>query len=160
MQLVGSVIRSLLDAGEVTVGDFGKWREEKMRDSSAPSIVLMGVDQSLSDEQVANGVMRGSRGLLPKAFRGRLGQARAKRLFSAAKGAPSAVGSSTRSEAHPTRNVRLYCGQEVLEVLLSKGFVKIDWDIVRCRPYEPPRFFSRSVGRWGTFYGVSSVASD
>ena len=82
------MICSLLDVGEVTVGDFGKWRVEKMRDSSAPSIVLMGVAQSLLDEQVANGVMRGSRGLLPEAFRGRLGQVRAKRLFSAAKGAP------------------------------------------------------------------------
>ena len=131
------------------MGDFGKWRVEKMRDASAPLIVLMGVDQSLSDEQVANGVMRGSRGLLPEAFRGRLGQVRGKRLFSAAKGAPSAVGSSTRSEAHPTRNVQLYCGQEVLDVLLSKGFVKIDWDIVRCRPYEPPRFFCKKCGKMG-----------
>ena len=50
VQLAGSVIHSLLNAGEVTVGDFGKWRVEKMRDSSAPSIVLVGVDQSLLDE--------------------------------------------------------------------------------------------------------------
>ena len=131
------------------MGDFGKWRVEKMPDSSAPLITLMGVGQSLSDEQVANGVMRGSCGLFPEAFRGRLGQVRAKKLFSIAKGAPSAVGSSTRSEAHPTRNVRLYCGQEVLDVLLSKGFVKIDWDIVRCHPYEPPCFFCKKCGKMG-----------
>ena len=130
MQLVGVVIRPLLNSGVLTVGAFGEWKVERMRESSAASIVLMGVDRSLSDEQVAQGVMRGSRGLLPEVLRGRLGHVRAKRLFSAAKGASSAVGSSSSSEAQPTRNVRLYCGQEVLDNLVSKGFVKIDWGIV------------------------------
>ena len=110
VQLAGAVIRPLLNSGVVTVGAFGEWKVERMRESSAPSIVLMGVDRSLSDEQVAQGVMRGSRGLLPEVLRGRLGHVRAKRLFSAAKGASSAVGSSSPSEAQPTRNVRLYCG--------------------------------------------------
>ena len=50
VQLTGSVICWLLDAGNVTVGGYDKWRVEKMRDSSTPLIVLMGVDQSLSDE--------------------------------------------------------------------------------------------------------------
>ena len=149
VQLAGAVIRPLLNSGVVTVGAFREWKVERMRESSAPSIVLMGVDRSLSDEQVAQGVMRGSRGLLLEVLRGRLGHVRAKRLFSAAKGASSAVGSSSPSEAQPTRNVRLYCGQEVLDNLVSKGFVKIDWDIVRCRPYEPPRFFCKKCGRMG-----------
>ena len=94
VQLAGSVIRWLLDAREVTMGILAR-RVEKMRDSSAPSIVLMGVDQSLPDKQVVNGVMKGSCGLLPEAFRGRLVQVRTKRMFSATKGAQSAVGSST-----------------------------------------------------------------
>ena len=68
VQLARSMICWLLDAGEVTMGDFGKWRVEKMRDSSTPLIVRMGVDQSLSDEQVVNRVMKELRGLLSKHF--------------------------------------------------------------------------------------------
>lgn len=42
VQLAGPVIYPVLESGEVIAGDFGKWKAEKMRKSSAPSIVLMG----------------------------------------------------------------------------------------------------------------------
>ena len=149
VQLAGCVVGAVLAAKGFTVGNFGDCLVEKMRDFSAPSVVLMGVERSLTDEQVANGVLRGTRGLLPDSLKGKLGQVRAKRLFSAAKGAAPAVGGSTRVEAQPTRNVRLYCCHEVLDFLLKGGFVKVDWDLVRCRPYEPPRFFCKKCGRMG-----------
>ena len=149
VQLASDFAGPLLAATEITVGRFGVWQVEKMRDSSAPSVVLMGVERSLSDEQVALGVIRGTRGLLPDALKGKLGHVRAKRLFSAAKGAALLVGSSTRVEAQPTRNVRLYCCSEVLDCVLKGGFVKVNWDLVRVRPYEPPRFFCKKCGRMG-----------
>ena len=101
---MGPVIRLLLNSSVVTMGAFGEWKVEWMREPSALHR-FMGVDRSLSDEQVAQGVMRGSRGLLPKVLRGRLGHVRAKWLFSAAKGVTFAMGSSSRSEAQPIRNV-------------------------------------------------------
>ena len=97
-----------------------------MRESSAPSVVLMGVERSLSNEQVAQGVIQGTRGLLPDALKGQLGQVRAKRLFSAIKGAAPLVGPSTRVQVQPTRNVRLYCCHEVLDCTLKGGFVKVN----------------------------------
>ena len=149
VQLASEFVGPLLAAKGITVGQFGVWQVEKMRDSSAPSVVLMGVERSLSDEQVAQGVIRGTRGLLPDALKGKLGQVRAKRLFSAVKGAAPPVGPSTRVEAQPTRNVRLYCCHEVLDCMLKGGFVKVNWDLVRVRPYEPPRFFCKKCGRMG-----------
>ena len=123
-----------------------------MQDSSTPSVVLIGVDRSMSDEQVAQVVFWGMRGLRPDALKGRLGQVRAKWLLSAIKGSAlkvstPPVGSSTRVEAQPTRNVRLYCCHEVLDCLLKGGFVKVNWDLVRVRPYEPPRLFCKKCGR-------------
>ena len=53
----------------------------------------------MSDGQVVQGVLRGTRGLIPNALKGKLGQVRAKRLFSAVKGAAPPVGSSPRVEA-------------------------------------------------------------
>lgn len=43
-----------------------------MRDFSTPSVVLMGVERSPSDEQVAQGVLWGTRGFLPDALKGKL----------------------------------------------------------------------------------------
>ena len=120
---------------------------EKMWDLFAPNVVLMGVERSLSDEQVAQGVIWGTRGLLPNALKGKLGQVRAKRLFSALKGAASLVGSSTCVKAQPTHNVRLYCCHDMLDCMLKGGFVKVNWDLVRVRPSEPPRFFCKKCGR-------------
>ena len=133
------------------MGQFGVWQVEKMRESSAPSVVLMGVERSLSDEQVAQGVIRGTRGLLPNALKGKLGQVRAKRLSSAVKGAAPLLGPSTHVEAQPTRNVRLYCCHEVLDCMLKGGFVKVNWDLVRVHPYEPARFFCKKCGRMGAW---------
>lgn len=109
----------------------------------------MGVERSLSDEQVAQDVLWGTRGLLPDALKGKLSQVRAKQLFFAIKVAAPPVGTSTRLEAQPIRNVRLYCCNEVLDCLLKGGFVKVNWDLVRCRPYEPPRFYCKKCRRIG-----------
>ena len=140
---------SLLAAKGITMKQFGLWKVEKMRDSSAPSLVLMGVERSLSDEQVAQDVIWGTRGSLPNALKGKLGQVRAKWLFSAFKGAAPLVGASTHVEAQPTRNVRLYCCHEVLDCVLKGGFVKVNWDLVRMRPYEPPHFVCKKCGHMG-----------
>ena len=50
VQLASEFVGPLLAAKGITVGQFGVWQVEKMRDSSAPSVVLMGVERSLSDE--------------------------------------------------------------------------------------------------------------
>ena len=115
----------------------------------APSVALMGVKRSLSDEQVAQDVLWGKRGLLPDALKGKLIQVRAKRLLFAIKVAAPPVGTSIRLEAQPNRNVRLYCCNEVLDCLLKGGFVKVNWDLVRFRPYEPPRFYCKKCRRIG-----------
>ena len=109
----------------------------------------MGVDRSLSDEQVAQGVMRGSRGLLPEALRGQLGHVRAKRLFSAAKGISSALGPLSRLETQPTRNVQLYCGQEVLDNLVLKGLSKLIGTSSDVDHMSHLASFTRIVGGWG-----------
>ena len=42
IQLAGPVIYPVLESGEVIADDFGKWKVEKIRKPSGPSIVLMG----------------------------------------------------------------------------------------------------------------------
>ena len=54
---------------------------ERMCESWASSIVLMGLDRSLTDEQFAQGALQDSRSLLLYSLKGRLGQTRAKRVF-------------------------------------------------------------------------------
>lgn len=116
---------------------------------SAPSIVLVGLDRSHTDEQIVQGVLRGSWGFLLEVLWGRLGYVKAMLLLLASKGGAPARGTSIRLEAQPTQNVRLYCGQEILQCFLIQGFTEIDWHIARCRPYKLPRYFCKKRGSMG-----------
>ena len=143
VQLAAAVIGPVLGVGEIAVDGFGVWKVEKMRESSAPSIVLMGVDLSVSDEAVAQGAMLGSRGELPEGDRSRLGHLRTHRMFRQAPQWPARWGRSDGEmpASSPTRNVRLYGDPSLLDRFLASGFVKMNWDIVHCRAFEPPCFF-------------------
>ena len=141
-ELIAAVAKPAVEAGEVLVEGFGVWKPEKMRESAAPSIVLMGVDLDLSEEQITKGLIVGSKGLVPDGDRGRLGNLRVKRLLSAPKDAST--------EARPTRQVRVYCATDMMETFLRLGFMKLDYLTIRCRPYEPRKFYCKTCGKLGS----------
>ena len=50
---------------ELSLGDFGFWRVERQRPSAAPSLVVMGVPRGLTDQEVQQRLLIGSRSLVP-----------------------------------------------------------------------------------------------
>ena len=152
MQLAATVIGPVLGAGEIAIDGFGVWKVEKMRESSGPSIVFMGVDLSVSDEAVAQGVMLGSQGDLPDGDRSRFGHLCARKMFRRAPQRPASWGRSDGEmpASSPTWNVRLYGDPSLLDRFLASGFVKMNWDIVHYRAFESPRFFCKKCGKLGS----------
>ena len=80
---VAALLSDLAARGaRVAVPGFGDWRVERQRPGAAPSLVAMGVSPSMGDEEVAQRLLAGSRGLVPEHLRGDLGSLRAARLHS------------------------------------------------------------------------------
>ena len=148
VQLPAHAVQAALHAGSLGVGQFGEWRVEGMRASAAPSLVIMGVDCELSDEQVANSLMLGSRHLLQEADRGRLGELRARRMFRSL--GHGSEGDGQMHTSCPTRNVRVYCPPDLLDKFETMGFMRLDWTEVRCRPYIPRQFYCKTCGKMGS----------
>ena len=148
----------------VTVPGFGDWRIERQRPGAAPSLVAMGIAVSMSDGEVAQRLIVGSRGLVPEQLRGELGALRATRLHSkrraAARGGAKSGETSTEGDgggnqggdgdAIPTRSVRVFLPGPVLEGFLKMGYMKMGGVVVRVRPYTPPQAYCAVCKRLGS----------
>jgi hypothetical protein len=95
--------------GVVVVPNFGEWRARPMHPSAAPSLVVSGIDTSMSDEEVAGGLIAGSKEMLEEKERGKLGTLRVKRLFLGAHTNGSQREGGSPVTGHPAPHARLGC---------------------------------------------------
>ena len=117
----------IVESGLIEVPGFGTWKASRMHASSAPSVVVTGVDPSLSDEAITTGLITSMRGLLGEEERRRLGSLRVRRMFQGARHGDSTrvrVGESGEGSSRsptPTRSVRVYADPMVLARFEAMG---------------------------------------
>ena len=135
----------------VTLPKFGEWTARPMHPSAAPSLVVSGIDTSLSDEEVAGGLIAGSKEFLEENERGKLGTLRVKRLFLGASdnGSRQGEGGSRDHASRPTRSVRVYGDPAMLGKFEELGQMKLFWSLVPCRQYIPRQFYCKICKRQG-----------
>ena len=92
-----------------------------------PSIALRGVDWSLSNEQVSQGVLCQSRGLLSNLVRSRFSP---ENSFCCQGICPNSWIFNSSVEVQPTHNVYLYHMQDILDCFLSKQRVRVECDVI------------------------------
>ena len=158
VELDNSAVGKILELGTVNVPGFGTWRASRMHASSMPSVVVSGVDPTMSDEAVAMGLITGTRGMLTDDERRHLGTLRVKRLFlgvCSRNGRPSQDERASTGDAGvpppltPTRAVRVYADPMVLAKFEAMGEVKLDWALLPCRPCVPRQFYCQICRRLG-----------
>ena len=129
-----------------------------MHASSMPSMVVTGVDPTLSDEAVATRLITGTRGMLTEVERRHLGSLRVRRLFlrahrrddrSKQDNRPGVSEGEASPHPTPTRSVRVYADPMILAKFEAMGEVKLDWALLPCRPYIPQQFYCQICGRLG-----------
>lgn len=98
------------------------------------------------------GCVAGHKRIAPQCVKGQAQPSVGQTVVFCCKGSCPPVRTSTPVEAQLTRNVRLSCCHEVFDCLLKGGFVKVNWDLVRCRPCEPPHFFCKKCGCMGKHF--------
>lgn len=148
VELERKVADTVLGLETIEVAGFGTWRVSRMHASSAPSVVVMGVDPSLSDEAVATGLLTSTRGMLGEEERRRLGSLRVRRMFHGTRSRDDTSGEGA-SPPTPTRSVRVYADSMVLAKFVAMGEVKLHWALLPCRPYVPRQFYCQICGRLG-----------
>ena len=158
VEMEEKIVGKILEQETINVPGFGTWRASRMHASSMPSMVVTGVDPTLSDEVVATRLITGTRGLLTAVERRHLGSLRVRRLFLGARRSDGKKGQENRPSTSdgeasphptPTRSVRVYADPALLAKFEAMGEVKLDWALLPCRPYIPQQFYCRICGRLG-----------
>ena len=155
VELEREAASTVLESGSVEVPGFGTWRASRMHASSAPSVVVTGVDPSMSDEAVTTGLITSMREILGEEDRRRLGSLRVRRMFQGSRGGDSArvheaeCGEGAPRTPTPTRSVRVYADPMLLARFEAMGEVKLHWALLPCRPYVPRQFYCQICGRLG-----------
>ena len=127
-----------------------------MHASSAPSVVVTGVDPSMSDEAVTTGLITSMREILGEEERRRLGSLRVRRMLQGSRGGDGArvhdaeCGEGAPRTPTPTRSVRVYAVPMLLARFEAMGEVKLHWALLPCRPYVPRQFYCQICGRLGS----------
>ena len=155
VELEHRAANTILERSPIEVTGFGTWRASRMHASSAPSVVVTGVDPSMSDEAVATGLITSMRARLSEEERRHLGSLRVQRMFQGARRGASVharVGESGEGAPRtptPTRSVRVYADPVILARFEAMGEVKLHWALLSCRPYVPRQFYCHICGRLG-----------
>ena len=125
-------------------------------------MVVAGVPEHLTDEQVAGELVEGMAGDLPEALRARLSTLRVQRLTKRVRDAggrpdgnpapPGAreVRARRAPEFAPSRCCRLFGDNELIEFLLARGYLNLRWALLPVRQYNPPTFYCAKCKRRGS----------
>ena len=156
VEMPPSYTDKLLQRDRIVVPGFGEWSATRMHSSTGPSLVVMGVDPSMSDDAVVTGIIAGSRELLDERERAKLGSIRAKRLFLGAQGgkpdANSARGTQASWGTPPALPALCACMRIPRSSLVLRpwGMSSSGGPPSHAADISPGSFFVLSVVGWGT----------
>ena len=140
---------------EFTVGDAGTWVPQPVKTPTSASVVVYGIPQNFDDEYVARFLIQGSSHLVRPADRERLGNLRVTRLRTRQRTEQQSTGAGTSAESapaesSPTRSCRVFLPPDLAQFFANAGEMMLRWKRVRCKPYEPRRFWCQKCRSWGS----------
>ena len=140
---------------EIPIGDAGMWLPQLMKTPSTTSVVVYGVPEEIGEEHVARFLVQGSSHLVRPEDRERLTSLRVTRLRSRRREEPEpagarTVGTSTAAESSPTRSCRVFLPPDLAHYFGTTGEMMLRWKRLRCKPYEPRRFWCQKCRGWGS----------
>ena len=136
----------------------GRWVAERMRAPTSTSVVVYGIDQRASEEQVAAALVRGSAKLLRPKDAERLKTLRVRRLLARA---PSGGGTAASAEAQEgadsriTRACCVYLPPDLAQFFCQRGEMMFDYVGCRVKEYVPTQYYCkhcRAMGSHSTQY--------
>ena len=140
---------------------FGEWTVSGSAPSPGRSVVVAGVLEHLTDEQVAVELVEGMAGDLPKATRAWLSTLWVQHLTKWVRdegrrpdgnlAPPGAREVRTRRapEFTPSRCCHIFGDNELIEFLLTRGYLNLRWAVLPIRQYNPPTFYCAKCKRRG-----------
>ena len=145
-----------------SVAPFGEWTVSGGAPSPGRSVVVAGVPEHLTEQQVAEELVEGTARDLPEAARVRLSTLRVQRLAKRVRdegrrpdGNPAPPGArEVRDRRAPefvaSRCCRIFADNELIDLLLARGYLNLRWAVLPVRQYNPPTFYCAKCKRRGS----------
>ena len=139
--LVAAWVRDQLVAtnqNRVDFQEFGWWILERREVLSGPSAVVSRVPLELSDAEIKQGLIEGSRSLLEPQHQEIMQAVRIQRL----KRRETSLEDPTKSNWVPGKSIRvIFPADELCQKFLSLGGIYLLWQYVPIREHVPPTFY-------------------
>ena len=145
-----------------SIAPFGEWTISGGAPLPGRLVVVAGVPEHLTDEQVAGELVEGMVGDLPKTVRAQLSMLRVQRLTKRVRdagGRPDGNLASPRArevrtrrapEFTPSQCCRIFCDNELIEFLLARGYLNLRWALLPVCQYNTPTFYCAKCKRRGS----------
>ena len=145
-----------------SVAPFGEWTVSGGAPSPGRSVVVAGVPEHLTEQQVAEELVEGTARDLPEAARVRLSTLRVQRLAKRVRDEgrrpdanPAPPGArEVRDRRAPefvaSRCCRIFVDNELIDLLLAIGYLNLRWAVLPVRQYNPPTFYCAKCKRRGS----------
>ena len=126
------------DQNRVDFQEYGFWILERKEVLSGPSAVVSQVPLELSDEEIKQGLLEGSKSLLEPQVSELMKAVRVQRL----KRREISPGDSKQSSWVPGKSVRvIFPADELRQKFLGLGGIYLFWQYVPIREYVPPTYY-------------------
>ena len=126
------------DQNRVDFQEYGFWILERREVMSGPSAVVSQVPLELSDEEIKQGLLEGSKSLLEPQVSELMKAVRVQRL----KRREISTGDSRQSSWVPGKSVRvIFPADELRQKFLGLGGIYLFWQYVPIREYVPPTYY-------------------
>ena len=144
------------------VEPFGEWTVSGGVPSPGRSVVVAGVPEHLTEQQVAGEIVEGTARDLPEAARARLPTLRVHRLTKRVRdggrrpdGNPAPPGAGEVSDRRApefvtSRCCRIFADNELIDLFLARGYLNLRWAMLPVRQYNPPTFYCAKCKRRGS----------
>ncbi len=130
--------------------------------TQGPSLVVTGVPEGLSEQDVKEQIVEGTSPNVPEGAQAHLQAIKIQRLNKkvredplARKGRDSPQGarkgaSPTSPEFVTSRCCRMFASKELIDHILAKGRINLRWAVLSVRPYNPPVFWCATCAKRGS----------
>ena len=145
-----------------SIAPFREWTVSGGAPSLGRLVVVAGVPEHLTDEQVPGELVERMAGDLPEVVRAWLSMLRVQRLTKRVRdvggrpdGNPAPLGAREvharrAPESAPSWCCRIFGNNDLIDFLLARGFLNLRWALLPVRQYNPPSFYCAMCKRRGS----------
>ena len=144
------------------VSPFGTWAVASGATPPGSSLVVAGVPEDLSEQEVATALVMGTERTLPDTLRPSVRELRVQRLKKRVRsdaGPPGdrtapigarEVRAASAPEFAPSRCCRVFGAPDLINLIIERGHMNLRWSVVPVRQYNPPTFWCATCKRRGS----------